>query len=171
MKSTLHTAQEYCLLEGIPYHLEEDCACSKGMLHILEDSSIVFKGIACWKNIVLSQRKIANEWIMFLYEQGILNSLLHFILHFRTGMQYYVKFMLLYATYYGHMFPVQGKPVLFLRTPCICSTKTLYFARGRRRVHATILMISRCKYISISVFLNCVCAYILILCLMTHVSM
>ena len=39
--------QEYCLLKGIPYHLEEDCFFSKGMLHLLEDSSIVCRDIAC----------------------------------------------------------------------------------------------------------------------------
>ena len=38
-------AQEYCLLEGIPYHLEEDCVFSKQMLHILEDSGIICRGI------------------------------------------------------------------------------------------------------------------------------
>jgi hypothetical protein len=40
-------AQEYCLLEGVPYHLEEGGAFFKGMLHLSEDFSIVFRGIAC----------------------------------------------------------------------------------------------------------------------------
>ena len=38
LKSTLHMAQEYCLLEGVPYHLEEgvffrDAASFRGFLH------------------------------------------------------------------------------------------------------------------------------------------
>ena len=44
-KSTLHMAQEYCLLEGVPYHLEEGGFLLKGILHFSEDSSIVFRGI------------------------------------------------------------------------------------------------------------------------------
>jgi hypothetical protein len=40
-------AEEYCLLKEIPYHWEEACAFLKGMLHLLEDSSIVFRRIAC----------------------------------------------------------------------------------------------------------------------------
>ena len=60
LKSALHMAQEYCVLEGIHIIWKKIALFQKRMLNLLEDSSIICRGIACWKNIVLSQRKIGN---------------------------------------------------------------------------------------------------------------
>ena len=122
---------------------------SKGMLHLLEGSSIVFQGIVCWKNIVLLSKENC-KWMKHVSLRAGDTSLLHLILHFRTGTHYYVKLML----HLWKMVPLQGKAVLLLGTPCIFWTKTWYFATDRGRVPATILMILRCKCVLL--FLNSV---------------
>jgi hypothetical protein len=101
-------AQEYCLLEGIPYHLEEDCAFSKQMLHILEDSGIICTGICLLNKHTLYFPKGKLQLIKRKCSlQAGDTSVLQSILHFRIGMQY-IKFMF-HATYNRKMLPFKGR--------------------------------------------------------------
>ena len=65
----------------------------------------------------------------------------------------YVRFMLHTATE-THI-PFKGRLYFFWGKSCIFEKDMWYFARDSGKVHATISMVLRCKYISIYWFLNC----------------
>ena len=73
-------AQEYCLLEGVPYHLEEGGFLLKGILHFSEDSSIVFRGIG--KHCTFSKEEC--NWMKHASlrtgDTSLLNLIIYYIL-------------------------------------------------------------------------------------------
>ena len=142
LKSALHMAQEYCLLEGAPYHLEEGGFLLKGILHFSEDSSIVFRGIE--KHCTFSKEECNWMKHCFFTNRGHFIVAFNNILHFRTGMHYHVKVML---NIMDTCFPSREGSISLFRPPASFRQKTWYFARDRGRVQATIFMISRRTYI------------------------
>ena len=76
----------------ITYHFEERCPFSKGMLHLLKDSSINCRGIACWKKTLnlLKGKLQKNDKCFSASRRGFIVA---FNFLFRTWMQY-IKFML-----------------------------------------------------------------------------
>ena len=100
-------AQEYCLLEGIAYHFEEDSAFSqtnaaffRRFLHNLLGYWLLKKTCTFLKE----QRNLMKHASV----QAGGTSLLHLIWHFRTRM-HYLKLM---PHIVEKCFPIQGKAVL-----------------------------------------------------------
>ena len=96
--------------QGIPCHLEEGCAFSKGMVHPLEESSIVCRSIACWKTLHFLK---GNCKLMNVSLQAGDTSLLHLRLQFRTGVHYAeLKLHKIYIYIHVRKRLLQGKAAL-----------------------------------------------------------
>ena len=65
-KSTLHVVQDYCLSFG-----GKICHFPKGLLHLVKDSSMICRGIACWKTTIYNFLKgtLQKEWHLLLCNQ------------------------------------------------------------------------------------------------------
>ena len=123
------------------------------MLHLVKHSSMICRGIACWKKTISNFLKGTlqkNDTCFFATRGGFI---VVFNITFRTGMQY-VRFMLHTATE-THI-PFKGRLYFSWGKSCIFEKDMWYFGRSSGKVHATISMVLRCKYISIYLFLNCV---------------
>ena len=101
------------------YIWHRNIACLKGwvsfkrMLHLSEDSSIVFRGI---ENIILSQGRMQLNETCFFTNRGHFIVAFNNILHFRTGMHYHVKVML---NIMDTCFPSREGSISLFKTPCI----------------------------------------------------
>ena len=154
-------AQEYCLLEGIPYHLEEDCAFSKQCC-VFQRIPAQFVGVLFVEQALYRLKGKYNLIKKVLYRLGILPCCIQYCILEK-------ECPILNSCYIlqKKMFPFKGRLHILLQGHPASSRRTVIFCKGQCK--------DSCNYFTdikvqirftIFIFELCVLAF-MILCLIT----